>query len=71
MSPRDLVYAGHMLDMAKKAVAKSSGISRSAFDGDENLRFALIHLIQSIGEESSRNWRLARQGRLAKSRHGW
>lgn len=50
MSPRDLVYAGHMLDMAKKAVAKSSAISRAAFDDDENLRFALIHLIQSIGE---------------------
>jgi hypothetical protein len=28
MSPRDLVYVGHMLDMAKKAVSKTQGLSR-------------------------------------------
>lgn len=28
MSPRDLVYVGHMLDMARKAVNKTSGLSR-------------------------------------------
>jgi len=41
MSPRDLVYAGHMLDMAKKAVGKTHGLSREAYDADENLRLAL------------------------------
>ena len=50
MSPRDLVYVGHMLDMARKAVSKTRGVSREAYDSDENLRFALIHLIQIIGE---------------------
>ena len=50
MSPRDLVYVGHMLDMARKAVTKTRGISRQAFDADENLRLALIHLIQVVGE---------------------
>ena len=45
MSPRDLVYLGHMLDMARKAVSKTQGISRGAYDADENLRFAMIHLI--------------------------
>ena len=50
MSPRDLVYVGHMLDMAKKAVSKTEGILRETYDADENLRFALIHLIQTIGE---------------------
>jgi uncharacterized protein with HEPN domain len=50
MSPRDLVYVGHMLDMATKAVSKTRGVSREAYDADENLRFALIHLIQVIGE---------------------
>jgi len=50
MSPRDLVYLGHMLDMAKKAVAKTKGISRTAYDADENLRLALIHLVQITGE---------------------
>ena len=50
MSQRDLVYVGHMLDMARKAVSKTQGISRATFDTDENLRLALIHLIQTIGE---------------------
>ncbi len=50
MSPRDLVYVGHMLDMATKAVAKVDNLPRVAFDGDENLRLALTHLVQVIGE---------------------
>lgn len=50
MSRRDLVYVGHMLDMAMKAVSKTQGLPREAYDGDENLRLALIHLIQVIGE---------------------
>ena len=50
MLPRDLVYVGHMLDMARKAADKAHGLSREAYDADENLRLALIHLIQVIGE---------------------
>ena len=50
MSQRDLVYVGHMLDMARKAVTKTQNLSREAYDSDENLRLALIHLIQVIGE---------------------
>jgi uncharacterized protein with HEPN domain len=50
MSPRDLVYVGHMLDMARKAASKTQSLSREAYDADENLRLALIHLIQVIGE---------------------
>jgi uncharacterized protein with HEPN domain len=50
MLPRDLVYVGHMLDMTKKAVSKTERLSRGAYDADENLRLALIHLIQIIGE---------------------
>src|SRR6266850_1082398 len=50
MSQRDLVYVGHMLDMARKAVSKTQRISRESYDADENLRLALIHLIQTIGE---------------------
>jgi hypothetical protein len=30
MSPRDLVYVGHMLDMAKKAVGKVNGLSHGS-----------------------------------------
>ncbi len=50
MSPRDVVYVGHMLDMALKAVGKTQSLPRDAYDADENLRLALIHLIQVIGE---------------------
>src|SRR5204862_427544 len=52
MSPRDLVYVGHMLDMARKAVSKAQGLSREAYDADENLGLALIHLIQVMGESA-------------------
>ena len=50
MSPRDLVYVGHMLDMARKVVSKTQRISRETYDADENLRLAVVHLIQTIGE---------------------
>ena len=50
MSPRDLVYVGHMLVMARKAVGKVRDVPRDAYDADENLRLALIHLVQVIGE---------------------
>ena len=50
MRKDDLVYAGHMLDMARKACAKIAGVARSDFDADENLRLALAHLVQTIGE---------------------
>ena len=50
MSQGDLVYLEHMLDTAQKAISKTRGLSRDAYDADENLRLALIHLIQIIGE---------------------
>ncbi len=50
MSPRDAVYVGHMLDTARKAIAKTAGLSRQSYDDDENLRLALTHLVQVIGE---------------------
>ena len=50
MLPRDLVYVGHMFDMARKAVAKVRDLPRETYDADENLRLALIHLVQVIGE---------------------
>jgi uncharacterized protein with HEPN domain len=50
MSRRDLVYVGHMLDMARKAVGKVQDLPRDAYNADENLRLALIHLVQVIGE---------------------
>jgi len=50
MSPRDLVYVEHMLDMTRKAIDKTTGVTRNAYDRDENLRLALTHLVHVIGE---------------------
>ncbi len=54
MRKDDLVYVGHMLETARAVVVKTSGISRSHFDDDENLRLAVVHLIQTIGESVRR-----------------
>jgi uncharacterized protein with HEPN domain len=54
MPKGDLLYLGHMLDISLQAVAKVQGKSREDFDEDENLRLALAHLIQVIGEAARR-----------------
>ena len=54
MQRDELLYAGHMLDMARKALAKVEGRPRNAYDEDENLRLALAHLVQVIGEAARR-----------------
>lgn len=50
MQKDDLIYIGHMLDTAKLAMRKLEGRNRRQYDTDENLRLALAHLIQMIGE---------------------
>jgi uncharacterized protein with HEPN domain len=54
MTKDDLVYVGHMLDLTRSAINKVAGKSRADFDQDENLRLALTHLIQTIGESARR-----------------
>ena len=54
MPKDDAVYLGHMLEMARKVVDKLKGVERSDYDDDENLRLALTHLLQVIGEAASR-----------------
>ena len=54
MKKDDLVYAGHMLDMARRALRLVRGKSRSDYDQDETLSLALTHLLQIIAE-SARN----------------
>jgi uncharacterized protein with HEPN domain len=54
MQRDELLYVGHMLDMARKAVEKLRGRPRRDFDEDENLRLALAHLVQVIGEAARR-----------------
>jgi len=43
MPKDDLLYFGHMLDAARGARAAIKGVSREAFDADENLRLAQAH----------------------------
>jgi uncharacterized protein with HEPN domain len=50
MLSNDDIYLGHMLEMTRKALELSSGIEKEEFDKDEKLQFALVHLIQVIGE---------------------
>jgi uncharacterized protein with HEPN domain len=50
----DALYLSHMLETARKAVGKLEGLVREDYDEDENLRLALTHLIQVIGEAAGR-----------------
>jgi uncharacterized protein with HEPN domain len=54
MQRDDAVYVGHMLDLSRKVAAKVGGANRQQFDADENLRLALAHLLQTIGEAARR-----------------
>src|SRR5712691_6670575 len=54
MQKDDLVYVGHMLDMAEKALKLAQAKTRSDFDTDETLALALTHLLQVIGEAARR-----------------
>lgn len=54
MPKDDAVYLGHMLEMAQKVTHKLDGVDRSDYDDDENLRLAVTHLLQVIGEAASR-----------------
>ena len=46
----DLVYAGHMLDMARKAISLVRGKSRNDYERDETLSLAVTHILQVIEE---------------------
>jgi uncharacterized protein with HEPN domain len=50
MPKDDDLYLSHMLETARKAADKVRGMSRSIYDKDENLRLALAHLVQILGE---------------------
>ena len=54
MPKDDSLYLGHMLDTSRKIMGKTQGLDRAGFDSDENLRIALTHLIQMIGEAARR-----------------
>ena len=54
MKKNDLVYLGHMLDIAHEAVSNIGDKSREEYDADDKLRLALAHLVQTFGEAARR-----------------
>lgn len=54
MKKDDSIYIGHMLDASRSALSKVHDVTRATFDQDENLRLAISHLIQTIGEAATR-----------------
>ena len=50
----DLVYAGHMLDTARKVRGLVEGKARAEFEAGETLALAVTHLLQIIGEAARR-----------------
>jgi uncharacterized protein with HEPN domain len=54
MPKDDAVFVGRILDVARRAHQKVENLDRAQFDADENLRLAVTHLIQVIGEAASR-----------------
>jgi uncharacterized protein with HEPN domain len=49
-----LVYVGQMVDVARKIVSRTAALSRQEYDADEDVRLALAHLIQTLGEAARR-----------------
>ena len=68
MRKDDDLYFGHMLDAARKAYGKLRGITRKEYDADENLRLAVAHLIQVIGEAAGN---VSEKGCLAHPEISW
>jgi len=50
----DAVYLGHMPDMGRKIAERTQGLTRERFAASEDLRLALAHLVQVIGEAARR-----------------
>lgn len=54
MQHDDLVYVGQMFDLALRIAERVERLDRAAYDEDEDVRLALTHLIQTLGEAARR-----------------
>ena len=50
MQPEDIIRLKHMLDAAKKAIEFTKGKNEAEIAKDEKLSFAIVRLIEIIGE---------------------
>ncbi len=64
----DMVYFGHMLDIGRKVAERMQRLTRKDFDANEDLRLALAHLVQIIGEAARR---VSEEGRRAHPEIPW
>lgn len=68
MPPEDIVFLGHMVDMARTVQRLVAGVQRNDLDTDEKLRLALERALQIIGEAA---WRVSETFRLAHPKTPW
>jgi uncharacterized protein with HEPN domain len=54
MQHDDLVYVGQMVDLARRIEERVQRLDRATYDQDEDVRLALTHLIQTLGEAARR-----------------
>ena len=54
MSKSDSIYIEHIIDSGNKIITFLEDKTKEAFDSDEKLRLAVIHLLQIIGEAAGR-----------------
>ena len=54
MQHDDLVYVGQMVDVAAKIEERALRLDRASYDKDEDVRLALAHLVQTLGEAARR-----------------
>src|SRR5207248_4072606 len=58
----ELMFIGHMVDMARTAQRLVQGTDRAALDSDEKLQLALVRALQVIGEAA---WRTSQTFKAA------
>jgi uncharacterized protein with HEPN domain len=68
MQHEDRVYLEHMLDAATRAHGKVAGRSLQDWESDEDLRLAVTHLVQTLGEAARR---VSEKGRSAHPAVPW
>src|SRR5216684_3384890 len=65
---RDIVPLGAMLDTGHRVLTTTANKSRAQFDTDENLQFALTHLLQKISRAAAR---VSEEARIAHPEIDW
>ena len=68
MRREDRVYLEHMLDVAVRAHSKAVELSQEAWDANEDVRLAVTHLVQTLGE-AARN--VSEEGQSAYPEIPW